>query len=268
MRVMVQFRSETTSLYKDSKPLQRFIKNISVIFENGDVILHNKRNVIKQFNVDPADNILKSIIVKRYKRPSFIQRIIYSFFRRSKSRRAFDNATELRKRGINTPYEIAYIEEWENGLFKYGYYLSASDFAPPIRERLIVQDDFDKLMAQDFAIFAAQLHEKGILHHDLNSTNVLYRQPSNGHYCFSVIDINRVNFLRSEKQISRKDCFENLTRFTGRMDLFIYVLEYYIRIRKWDKTALQEATDIKIRHDERWRKRKAFFRKLKPQKKK
>lgn len=249
-------------LYSSNVKVKNFITHLPETFRHEGVMLYNKRNVIKSFILDTSDEILQSVVVKRYKRPNAIQRIAYSFFRSSKARRAFCNAAELRRRGINTPQEIAYIEQWSNALFEYGYYISGSDNAPPIREKLIDQQAFDRTMAADFAAFAAELHEKGILHHDLNSTNVLYHLH-NGHYRFSVIDINRMRFFSENTQPSKDECFNNLTRFTGRMDLFEYVLQCYAEKRGWDtETTVREAIELKNKHDEQWRRRKKFLRKI------
>lgn len=259
---MKKTKAIISPLYKDNTKVENFIKNLPDTFEKEGTILYDERNIIKSFILDTSDEILRNVVVKRYKRPNPIQRIAYSFFRSSKAKRAFHNATELRLRGINTPQEVAYIEQWENGLFEYGYYISGSDNAPPIREKLIEPQEFDRTMASDFAAFAAELHEKGILHHDLNSTNVLYH-PNGKHYRFSVIDINRMLFLPENTPPSKEDCFKNLTRFTGRMDLFEYVLGCYAENRNWDKTkTVQEAIEVKNNHDEKWRRRKRFLRKL------
>lgn len=253
--------------YQMNPKVQEFVEHLPVIFEKEGEILYNKRNLIKRFRIDPSDEILNSIVVKRYKRPNLIQKITYTYFRSSKAKRAFYNAAELRKRGVSTPQEIAYIEQNENGFLKYGYYISGSDDAPAIRERLIELKDFDKLMAADFAVFAAILHEKGILHHDLNSTNVLYH-ANNGHYSFSVIDINRMKFYPEGQMPSREDCFENLTRFTGRMDLYEYVLKCYLEKRAWyTEATMQEAIETKVRHDEQWKRRKSFLKRFSYKKK-
>lgn len=58
------------------------------------------------------------INVKRYRVPIFINRIAYTFFRKSKACRAYNNAFEVIKRGFETPESIAYIEE-----FREDYYI-------------------------------------------------------------------------------------------------------------------------------------------------
>lgn len=242
--------------------LSGFIKRLPAIFDKNGVTLYADRNVIKQFVIDEADSILKNVIVKRYKFPNIIQRIAYSFFRHSKAKRAFYNAIKLRRLGIDTPQEIAFLEHWKNGLFAYGYYFSGYDNDPAIREQLN-PDNFNTVMAEDFARFAVELHEKGILFHDLNSTNVRYCLQDNGeYYRFSLIDINRMNFSPENKPVSKKDCFENLTRFTGKMDLFEFVIRCYAKKRNWDiEMSVNQAIAIKKKHDKRWmRKFRPFVR--------
>lgn len=248
--------------YKNNRAVCEFIQHLPETFEREGVFLYAGRNVIKSFILNDPDPVLQQLVVKRYKHPNPVQRIVYSFFRDTKAARAFRNATELYRRGIATPLEIAYVEQQKGGLFEYGYYISSYDGAPPISVRLTETAEFDRIMAANFAAFAAELHEKGILHHDLNSTNVLYH-PENGHYRFSVIDINRMNFKAEGSCPSPAECLENLTRFTGKMDLFEYVARCYAESRKWPvETTVKKALAVKIRHDRKWGRRKAFLRKF------
>jgi tRNA A-37 threonylcarbamoyl transferase component Bud32 len=260
--IMEKRKTIISSEYSGNAAVNDFLQLLPEWFAKGKAVLYAERNVIKRFAVDHTDEILNRVVVKRFKFPNMAQRIVYSFFRDSKAKRAFRNATELHRRGISTPREIACVEQWKNGLFAYGYYVSGSDDAPPIREKLIEQADFDRVMAEDFAAFAAGLHTKGILHHDLNSTNVLYHKAG-GRYRFSVIDINRMDFLPEGEEPSRHACFDNLTRFTGRMDLFEYVARCYARERGWDAgETIEEAIAVKNKHDEQWQRRKTTLRKI------
>lgn len=246
------------STYNDNICIRNFIENLPEQFEKEGEVIYDKRNTIKSFMIDG-----KRIIVKKFRLPSLPQRIAYSFFRKSKAERAFRNGMILQERGISTPCSIAYLEKWENGLFKYGYYATEYDDALPICDRLNVKEDFDHTLADAFAAFAAELHQKGILHHDLNSTNVLYQQTEDS-FTFSLIDINRMNFRPVGKYPPLKQCMENLTRFTGRMEVYEYVLRQYALCRGWNADSfIHKALDIKKRHDKQRRRRKAFFKHLK-----
>ena len=88
-----------------------FISDIPELFRNeqGQVI-YNGRNQIRSFN----DGSTK-MIVKRFKKPDIVKKIIYSFFRKNKAEKAYKNAFEILKRGFNTPKPIAYIKEYKYG---------------------------------------------------------------------------------------------------------------------------------------------------------
>ena len=95
------------------KSLYTFIETLPQNFNAGGEIVQDRRNTIKKFKVNGLE-----INVKRYRVPIFINRIAYTFFRKSKACRAYNNAFEVIKRGFETPESIAYIEE-----FKGGYYI-------------------------------------------------------------------------------------------------------------------------------------------------
>lgn len=237
-----------------------FLKRLPVVFDVEGETLYEGRNVVKRF-VLPST---QKVVVKRFKKPNFIQMIAYGFFVKTKAMRAFLHASILRERGFDTPHEIAYIEERPSGLLAHCYFISEEDNAPPIHERLVEQEPFDHVMADDFALFAASLHHKNILHDDLNSTNVLYRKLENGHYSFSLIDTNRMRVKPLDKTFSKHEYLENLTRFTWQDELFVYVLKKYIECMSWDNEHhFALGIRIKGQHDERWKRRKAFLKMFK-----
>jgi tRNA A-37 threonylcarbamoyl transferase component Bud32 len=239
------------------------MEQIHETFDTYGKTLHDERNVIKSYHLKTTDNTSKEVIVKRYKRPNPFQRIVYSFFRKSKAERSFFNAQELRNRGVETPHEIAFIEQKKHLLLEYGYYISESIYDPPIEKELILPADFNKNMAESFANYAVQLHAKGILHHDLNSTNVLYHEMENGDYTFSIIDINRMKIFAEKKYPPAKACLRSLTKFTTRMDLFEYVVRCYCNTRNLNEAFVQKAIRLKEIHDRKRKKRKAFLKKFK-----
>ena len=89
------------------KSLYTFIETLPQNFNAGGEIVQDRRNTIKKFKVNGLE-----INVKRYRVPIFINRIAYTFFRKSKACRAYNNAFEVIKRGFETPESIAYIEEF------------------------------------------------------------------------------------------------------------------------------------------------------------
>lgn len=220
-----------------------FVSKLPQVFAEGGETVYNKRNVIKVLDFNN-----EKVVVKRFKRLGFFRGLVYSFFRASKAERAYKNALELQKRGIDTPEAMAYAEEWQGGRMVYGYYISKADFAPPIEERINI-DNFDVQLAADFGEFIATLHKKGILHHDLNSTNVLYHRQTDGTYTFSLIDINRMDFSSEGTMPSAVSRYENMTRFSGGKLQFRAVAEAYVRAMNGDDGMLADMLEIKRRHD-------------------
>lgn len=216
-------------------------------FETDGKVIFSGRNTIKLINIDGHE-----VVVKRFRRPDLIKKIVYTFFRKSKAYRSYHNAKEIVARGFSTPAPIEYIETKRYGLIDYCYYICERNDDPPI-EDLIDRNDWSHDLALAFAKFAAQLHDKGILHHDLNDTNVRY----DADFRFSLIDLNRMTFYPVGEEVPLKLCLDNLTRFTGRMDLFEFVVRKYARCRNLDEEVTASlALKIKNTHDRNWRMRK------------
>ena len=219
-------------------------------------VLYCGRNKIVQY--EPVDGV--SLVVKKYKPHDWLKRVVYTFFRPNKARRSYENARELRKRGFETPHEVAYIEERKWGLIAQVYYICAYTPKGPIRTELIDTEPFDAALATAYARYVASLHNAGVLHRDLNPTNVIYEKTATG-YSFELIDINRMRFYSDA--VPKKDCMENLTLFWWLTDVYKFVLEKYAAARGWAQSDIDEAVKVKQKHDRSWVRRKKFTGMLK-----
>ncbi len=240
--------------------MRSFIERIPDVFEQEGCELFHGRNVIKSFVVQ-LDGKEREVVVKRYKRPNFFQKIAYSFFCSTKACRAYEHAIILQQNGFSTPEGYGYIETRRNGLIDYCYFISDVDNSHPISEQLNDLQDFNKVLATDYARFVARLHQKGIIDIDLNSGNVLYQPQADEHYTFSLIDTNRMKFFQGYPPM--KECMENLTRFTGRMEVFEYVAREYVIARGLEENEVQAFLKYKAEHDKKWKRRKAFTHRFK-----
>lgn len=200
-----------------------FIRQLPQTFGQEGELLYDNRNKVKRYRVNGEE-----LVVKKYKQPNIIQRIVYTFFRKSKAERAYLFAAMLRKKGFDTPHEVAYIEQKKNGLFLNGYFVSQNCTYPPL-SGLLRKRDFDKHPADGLAAYLAELHQKGVLHGDLNLTNILYHTDDKGNYRFTLIDTNRSKF----KSPTQQECLENLKRLTHNKALLRYVVMQYATIRGW-----------------------------------
>lgn len=229
-------------------------------FAQQGTLLYNGRNQVKLMRLDLGDTAPTEVVVKRFMCRNIFQRIAYTFFSHSKARKAYDNAMRLIKLGINTPHPYAYVEYKSSLLLKECYYISGVDTGRDLAELLPVHGNapYSVALADAFGAFVAQLHHQGIIHHDLNSTNVRFHTNDNEHYTFSLIDINRMRFYPANS-IPLYARLENLTRFTGRCDITRYVANAYAKAYGEDPEHFtQLASRVKQRHDRRWRRRKAI----------
>lgn len=235
----------------------KFIRELPSVFDSSGKLLYDGRNRVKSFTV--GDTVM---VVKRYKRPNIIQSISYTFFRKSKALRAYLFAGMLRERGFDTPREVACIEIGRGILMSDSYFVSASCTLPALSELLRVED-FDRGAACDLAAFLVRLHAGGVLHGDLNLTNILYDKQPDGHYKFTLIDTNRSKF----RQTTHSDCIENLKRLTHDEALMTYVVRQYALIRGWNQDDTVREVMNKVRDFEkrrRWTGRvKKIMRRLK-----
>ena len=258
-------RKEINPTYSENKSLQGFMAHLPQRFEaGGEVIFSGKRNVIKTFCIDDEEEVLSNVVVKRFRARNIFQQLAYSSFWASKAKRAFHNGIRLTMMdGDATPLPIAYAEDYRCGLLRQCYYITAYTDAPSVREQLEGQP-FNRALAKAFAQFIARLHKGGMVHHDLNFSNVLYREVTQGdrvQYSISVIDINRMTM---HENLTIEDCKDDFVRWTDDMELFNYVMEEYAKARMLDTEIFKhQAMMMKRQHNKEWARRKGFLRKIK-----
>ena len=215
--------------------------DVEKIIDDGIyMVLHAGRNAIYRVRYYDYD------LVKKEFGSRFKNEIVYAL-RSSKAKRSYYNACELLRRDISTPAPRAYIET--RGRFntlKESAYICDDMPSIPLCE---VIETYGDVCLTAFAAFVAELHEKGILHHDLNNTNVRVNIDDDNNFLFSLIDLNRMTIFETERQIPPRLCFKNLTRFSGFDDGFIYFAKEYLKYRNLDERYLNKLIKIKKSHD-------------------
>ena len=187
--------------------LKPFIEALPRDFENSGEMVYEARNQLKKYLVDGCN-----IIVKRYRKPNYINRFAYAYIRPSKAKRAYEYALKLRDLGVNSPEPIAYLEEKEVGLLGYAYFVSIfeTEFTE-VREIMEGFKENDALL-NDLALYIADFHSKGVLHLDMSPGNILSKKIGDK-YFFTLIDINRMQFLPVIPNEKRYKSFKRLTVF-------------------------------------------------------
>ena len=206
--------------YQDRK---EEVENIIHGFEQGGTLIHKGRNCIKSFDTSTG-----SWNVKRYHKPSLLNRLVYSFIRKPKGLRAFEYPRRILAAGFETPKPVAYVEQRECGLLGYSFFISEQC---PYSRRFYefgdskVEDCKDIIEA--FVHFTASFHEAGICHRDYSPGNILFDQI-NGKWHFSIVDINRTYF----GPVSVEQGCKNFARLWGQPEFFRFIGKLYAQERK------------------------------------
>lgn len=219
----------------------------TVDFDNHGTLIFNGRNKLRRVNMRGVE-----VAVKRFKKFNIIRKITRRF-RKSKARRAYFNALKLWQLGFETPIPIAFVEKrnWWGALVD-SYYLCQYRNITPID---VVLDNPKAL--ERFADYAVSLHSAGILHHDLNRTNVCF-DPKNPE-SLMLIDINRMSFGK----VSVRDRRNNLQRFCKSGDVFNSFTKLYLQKAGLPSYLLPKWIAAKQRWDARRKRKKAFKKFLK-----
>ncbi len=207
---------------------EEFLRRLPELFAREGEVLYAGRNTVKRF-VCGTD----VLVVKHFKRPNLAQRIAYTFFKPSKARRAYLFAGQMRALGVDTPHEVAYLECTKCGMFSDAYFVSTECRDPEIRDTIVAPNCPPQLLTA-LARFIAEVHRRGVMHGDLNLTNILFRPTEHGGYHFTLIDTNRSRFLTAP---TRQDCLYNLRTLTHDRDLMRRILEAYCAVREWNTSS-------------------------------
>lgn len=215
-----------------------FIKNIQTYFKQNNATIHKARNELKILNFNET-----SVVVKSFKVPHFINKIVYTFFKDTKAKKSYDYSLKI---GEFTPKPIAYVVFYKLGLIEESYFISEEfnyDFT--IREPLLNENFEDKeLIFKQFAHFTYALHEKGIFHQDYSPGNILVKKVQN-EYKFKIVDINRMQFI----SMSLEERLKNFCKLWAKdKDLEIIAQEYAKCVGKEEAYCIQTALKFSQNH--------------------
>jgi len=195
---------------------ETLLKDIKSYFYSSKSSIHKARNEIKIIDFND-----ENLVVKSFKIPNIINKVIYTFFKSSKAEKSYENSIKI----VNfVPKPIGYIEFKKLGLIDESYFVSENfkyDFT--IREPLVGKE-FPKKDAvfKAFAEFTYKLHEEGIFHLDYSPGNILIKEE-NGSYIFKIVDINRMEF----KSLCLDERLGNFSKLWAKdEDLTIIIREY------------------------------------------
>lgn len=195
---------------------KNFIATIDKYFKNEQHLIHKARNEIK---IIPFKT--KKFVVKSFKVPHLINKIVYTFFRNSKAKKSYENSLRIEP---FAPKAIGYIEFKKFWLLDESYFISEHfDYDFTIREPLLDQNFENRIeILKAFARFSYEMHQKNIYHNDYSPGNILIKKNASS-YFFKVVDVNRMKFFTLTAQ-DRARNFSQL--WADDKDLKVIVEEY------------------------------------------
>ncbi len=233
------------------EPLKPSFETIQTIFAQDDHSIHKARNELKIIDIQGIKTVVKS-----FKVPHLLNRIVYSYFRHSKAHKSYHNALRLQNLGISTPQPIALIEFFELGLLANSYFISEFfEYDFTIRTPLLEPLEDREAIFTVFAAYTYELHQKGVWHLDYSPGNILIKRTEDG-YQFSIVDINRMEF----REISPIQGCENFNKLWASDDELTIMGREYARLSGLDETlAIAEMQ----RHNDANKRTKNFKKRLK-----
>lgn len=239
---------ESQTLYAH---LQQSFKNIRTIFAGDDHTIHKARNELKIIKLEGIKTVVKS-----FKVPHLLNRIVYTYFRKSKAYKSYHNALRLEQLEISTPKPIAKIEFFESGLLTESYFISEYfDYDFTIRTPLLEPLEYREAIFTAFAAYTYNLYQKGVWHLDYSPGNILIKRLENG-YQFSIVDINRMEF----RSISPLEGCENFNKLWASDEELEIMGREYARLSGLDEdTVIHEMK----RHNDANKRTKNFKKRIK-----
>ncbi len=236
-----------------SKEFDDLVLNIKKYFlETDNKVLFDKRNIIKILDFNNTKYVVKS-----FKTPHLLNRIIYTFLRESKASKSYFNSIRITN---FVPKAIGYIEFKKFGLLYDSYYISeAFKYDLTIREPLLDPDyENKKEILKKFARFTFELHKNNIFHKDYSPGNILIQKVEND-YLFKIVDVNRMIF----KELTLDEKLDNFSQLWAKdEDLKIIIYEYASLLNIDAKLAVKKA----LKYSQNLKNRKNFKKRLKGKK--
>ena len=221
----------------------------------GTLIGDGDRNKIKTYQIND-----KTINVKSFKIPNFINKIAYKYFRKSKAKRSYEYANILTKHSIGTPQPIAYFENSSFlGLLDSYYVCEHLKYDLTFRELVTNPQypDHENILRQ-FTKFTWQLHEKGIFFKDHSPGNTLIVKQGD-RYNFYLVDLNRMSFFKLDFEARMK----NFSRLTPKKEMIKIMSDTYATLSGNDKhTVFKRMWFYTNQFQEKYHRKKRFKQKF------
>ncbi len=225
------------------------LKDIKQYFDDSDNSIHKARNEIKVIDYNG-----EKLVVKSFKSPHIINKIVYTLFRESKAEKSYTNSIKI----IDfVPKPIGYVEFKKFGFLNESYFVSENfDYDFTIREPLLDDNFEDKEnVFKAFAKFTLELHENGIFHLDYSPGNILIKKDGS-EYIFKIVDINRMQF----KTLNLDERLKNFSKLWAKDNDLTIIIKEYARLLNAEE---DECIKIALKYSQTHKDRKNTKKRLK-----
>lgn len=211
---------------EEFKSLSPWIYNLPQSFDNDGISIYKGRNELREKETPQG-----TMIVKSYKRPHFINRIVYEYFRSSKAERAYQYAELFRSNGIGSPQPVGFITKGNCCLFDKSYFVCLKSECP-YTFRDFAKKSFERKneILQEIGKVTARMHEAGLYHEDYSAGNILFRDDL-PEIKIEIIDLNRLTFGKVNLE---KGC-KNFERLPMDEETIRVMIGAYAEARGFDK---------------------------------
>ena len=219
------WQGKKMNIHTNFQELSLFIYNLPTQFDKEGEVIYKGRNQLKKYTVAGHE-----LIVKSYRRPIFINRIIYGLLRASKAQRSYEYALKFLNAGIGSPFPVGFINVKRSFLLDTSYFISLksecnfqySDFK---KQKFEHEQEILEAIGRTTAI----MHEHGFLHKDYSAGNILFRDEIP--VPIEIIDLNRMRFCKIDMQTGCK----NFERLPGSAGMFSTMGKAYANHRNMDE---------------------------------
>ena len=219
--------------------LRESLLHVKDFFNQSDESIHKARNELRISEIGK-----EKMVIKAFKVPHLLNRMVYGFFRNSKAYKSYHNGLKLLDLGVDTPIPVCLIENRHFGFFGESYFVSL--FEPydfTIREAFHHKVDDYQEVIKAFTAFTYALHQKGVWHEDYSLGNILITRQDDG-YRFSLVDINRMKFMT----ISAEKGCENFAKLWAKEEDLRFMADEYAKLSGLDEERSFELMALHVKH--------------------
>lgn len=216
----------TLEILPSYQHLQDFILSLPDRFKRQEgEVLYKGRNELRIFEYEGTDYVVKS-----FRTPHFINRLVYGTLRPSKAKRSFDNAQILSSIGVGTPQPIAYLNIRNGMLFTQSYYITLKAQCSHIYYELFEKKfPYEEEVLRAIGRMTATLHNHGYAHKDYGRGNILFEKTEKG-ILLELVDLNRMAVGPLDINAGCK----NLERLPATPQMHRWIAEEYAQARGFE----------------------------------